>query len=363
LKYKEKKFKCESLFVSKETPLREAVATIERNHIGIALVVDDDRHLIGTVTDGDIRRAILEGTSLDSLVSEVLNKKINSLYPKPVTAPVGTKETELLRIMQEFTIHQLPLIGDDGRVEDLVTIDELIPRQPLPIQAVVMAGGIGRRLSPLTKKIPKSMLPIGGQPLMEHIISQLSKVGIQHVTISTHFMSKKIVDHFSDGLKYGVHIEYVSEDQPLGTAGALGLIKMPDQPILVINGDILTNIDFRAMLSFHREQNADLTVAVREYKLQVPYGIIKTSGIHVEQIQEKPVYNFFVNAGIYLLEPSVLRLINTSEYLDMTDLIKRMIAEGKSIISFPIIEYWLDIGQHENYLQAQKDFKNGRFSS
>ncbi len=347
----------ELFLVGPTTPINQAIERIDRNSKGIVLVTDSQCHLLGTITDGDIRRTILAGIALDHPVSLILDRKNNRT---PLSAPQGTPNGELLKLMQQHVIHQLPLLDAEQRVVDLVTLDELMPEQFLPIQAVVMAGGFGKRLYPLTDETPKPMLPVGDRPLMEHIIDQLRDAGIEKVNVTTHFMPEKIKKHFGNGQDFGVNIEYVSEDRPLGTAGALGLMEKPDQPMLVINGDILTKVDFRSMLDFHREHQADLTVAVRRYDLQIPYGVIETEGVKITQVREKPLYTFFVNAGIYLLEPNVYQFIPNNERFDMTDLIDRLIAEGRTVISFPIREYWLDIGQPDDYKQAQEDLQNGR---
>jgi len=224
-----------------------------------------------------------------------------------------------------------------------------------------MAGGYGRRLLPLTESTPKPMLPIGDQPLMELMIGQLRDAGIRRVNVTTHFEPEKIRDHFGDGARFGVDMNYVSEERPLGTAGALRLIEPGGEPMLIINGDILTKVDIRAMLDFHNDHKADLTVGVREYDFQVPYGVVETAETRVVRVNEKPVYRFFVNAGIYLLQPALEEFIPSSERFDMTDLIEQLVAAGRTVVSFPIMEYWLDIGRLADYERAQQDVKSGEF--
>jgi NDP-sugar pyrophosphorylase family protein len=204
------------------------------------------------------------------------------------------------------------------------------------------------------------MLLVGDRPLLELIIEQLSGSGIHKVNITTHYKPEKITEHFGDGSGFGVELNYVNEEQPLGTAGALGLMEESDEPLLVINGDILTRIDFRALFAYHHEHRADLTVAVRQYDLKVPYGVVECDGPMVSGLREKPVINFFVNAGVYLLQPSVRRLIGNGERLDMTDLIQRLLEAGRPVASFPVLEYWLDIGQLPDYEQAQEDVRTGK---
>jgi dTDP-glucose pyrophosphorylase/CBS domain-containing protein len=353
----------EALCVLSGASIRDVIGCIDENEQGIALVTDADRHLLGTITDGDIRRAMLAGVSLDSPVEEILVRKAGTPYAQPVTAPADTPQTELVRLMQEREVRQIPLVDAENRVVQMVTFDNLLPSQGLPMQAVIMAGGLGTRLRPLTDDLPKPMLPVGDRPLMERIVEQLRDAGIQRVHVATHFQPEKITKHFGNGESFGVDIDYVEEDQPLGTAGALGLMETPDEPVLVINGDILTRVDFRSMLTYHKKHKSDLTVAVRQYDIQVPYGVIDCEGPYITGVREKPRMGFFVNAGIYLLEPSALRFIPNGKHFDMTELIEKLIVENRTVVSFPIVEYWLDIGQHEDYIQANRDAAEGRLSS
>lgn len=341
--------------------LQQTMAVIDKWAKGIALVLDEDDHLLGTITDGDIRRAVLAQVNLDAPATELLTRKIKSPYPQPVTVPINTEPAALLRLMQERMVHQIPLLDTDERVVGLVTLDELLPEQTLPVQAVIMAGGFGTRLRPLTDTLPKPMLPVGGRPLIEYIVEQLRQVGIQRVNITTNYLADKIIEHFGDGHEFGVELNYVDEGRPLGTAGALGLMQTPQQPLLVINGDILTQVDFRAMLAYHREQQALLTVGVRKYELNVPYGVVESRDAFVTRLVEKPTYSFFVNAGIYLLEPAAHHYIPDNQYFNMTDLIQRLLDNSQPVVSFPIHEYWLDIGQHADYAQAQEDAKTGKW--
>jgi len=344
----------DQVLINSETTIRETMRVVSQ--VGIALLVEEDRRLVGTVTDGDIRRAILDGVALDASVTALLKYHTWERWD-PVTAPQGTEWRDLLKLMRSEDVRQVPLLDDDGRVVDLELVSDLVTQPESPISAVVMAGGYGTRLRPLTEDMPKPMLPVGDRPLMEHIVDQLREAGIKRVNVATHFLAENIKEHFGDGKKFGVDIEYVSEDLPLGTAGALGLMEPSDQPMLVINGDILTSVDFRAMLDFHNENQSEMTVGVRKYDLQVPYGVIETEGARITRVLEKPLYALFVNAGIYLINPSAHRMIPSGKHFDMTELIERMVAEGHTVVSFPIIEYWLDIGQHDDYLKGQRDFE------
>lgn len=332
--------------------LGKVLESLNESGMGIVLVVDDQRRLIGTITDGDVRRAILAKLDLSTFAAVILERKAGTIYSKPFVAGQNDNPEHYLKILRERTLLHLPLVDGEGKVVSLVTMDDFVSA-PIPLQAVVMAGGRGTRLFPLTEDCPKPMLTVGDRPLLEIIIERLKQAGIQQVSVSTHHKEKKITEHFGDGGGFGVDLNYVSEERPLGTAGALGLMAMSKETLLIINGDILTDVDFKAMLNFHREHKADLTVAVRQYDLQVPYGVVECNGEVVKRLQEKPVCNFLVNAGIYLMEPIVRQYIPRGERQDMTDLIHVLIENGRSVISFPVHEEWLDIGTHAEYQLAQ----------
>jgi len=334
---------------------------IDQSAKGIALVLDEQRHLIGTVTDGDIRRAILAGMDLELSISELLSQRQPGFASGAITAPLGTDDTALLHLMTENGVRHIPLVDADGCVAGISFLTELVKEYELPLRALVMAGGYGNRLRPLTEELPKPMLPVGNKPLLELIVEQLKQAGIRQVNVATHYKSEVIAEHFKNGEAFGVDIRYVKEDQPLGTAGALSLLEEVDEPLLVMNGDILTRVDFRALLHFHREHKADLTVCVRQYEFSVPYGVIDTDGVNVKGISEKPIVRQFINAGIYLLNPQVRRLIPNGQPYDIPDLIERLINEQRTVVCFPIREYWLDIGKVDQYDQAKADIAAGRY--
>jgi dTDP-glucose pyrophosphorylase/CBS domain-containing protein len=343
----------ERFLVIPDSSIHEVIARIDSNAKGIALVVDEERHLIGTITDGDIRRAILAGLDLDLPVQALLEHQAPAAHPTPLTAPVGTTDAELLRIMNQYGLRHIPLLDEVGRVVDMALLSDLVREYELPLRAVVMAGGYGTRLRPLTEEMPKPMLPVGGRPLLELIIEQLRAAGIRRVIVTTHYKPEVITNHFGNGRRFGVEIDYVEEEQPLGTAGSISLLGLPEEPLLVINGDILTRVNFRAMLDFHREQRADMTVAVRQHEFRLPYGVVETDGVEITGISEKPVVQQFINAGIYLLNPAACQYIPNGQPCDMPDLVAKLLAERRRVVSFPVHEYWLDIGQHDEYQQAQ----------
>ncbi len=347
----------EQLLIRASGTVRDAMACIDRNNrAGIALVVEPERRLRGTITDGDVRRAMLAGVDLDAPVTTLLERQreLHEPRPMPLTAPVGTSAPKLVALMRRYEVRQIPIVADDGRVEGLALLEDLIDAEVPSLRAVVMAGGYGRRLGELTEETPKPMLPVGDRPLLERIIEQLRDAGIRHVNLTTHYRADAIASHFGDGREFGVEIEYVSEARPLGTAGALGLVEA-NEPILVMNGDILTRVDFRAMHRFHDEHRAEMTVAVRPYEVRVPYGIVELDADLVSAIAEKPLVRGFVNAGIYLINPDVREFVPSGEPLEMPQLIEQLVAAGLRVVGFPLREYWLDIGQLADYEQALAD--------
>jgi NDP-sugar pyrophosphorylase family protein len=261
--------------------------------------------------------------------------------------------------MRAQTLRHIPIVDPDGRVVDMAILDDMVKESELPMTAVVVAGGRGTRLRPLTAGTPKPMLPVGDRPLLERLIDQLRQSGIRRVSLTTHYQPEAIANHFGDGHAFGVEIGYLHEATPLGTAGALSGLSDSTEPLLVINADILTTLDFRAFLAFHSEHQADLTIAVREQDVQVPYGVVETRGVDVVAIVEKPIVRHFINAGVYLMNPSVCRYVPVGCRYDMPDLIAALLLDKQRVISFPIREYWRDIGQIEDYEKAVADVLDG----
>ncbi len=353
----------EKLFITLSTSLKKTIFVIQEGGVGIALIVDRQKKLLGTITDGDIRRSILNRIPLNAKIAKVLkNKRLH--HPLPTCARVGTPHEELLAIMKEKVLRQIPLLDEGGRVVELALLSEIIEEEFfLPLTAVVMAGGKGRRLLPLTEDVPKPMLLLQDRPLMEHTIEHLKNAGIRKVNISTHYKSEMIVNHFGNGDRFGVDIEYINEKEPLGTAGALSLMTKPDKPVLIINGDILTRLDFRAMFDFHKNHEAVMTVGVRKYDLEIPFGVVETDDILIKALVEKPQQAFIVNAGIYLLEPEAYDYIPKRQRFDMPELVRCLINAAQRVICFPIQEYWLDVGQSRDYRKAKRDVVAGKIGS
>jgi dTDP-glucose pyrophosphorylase/CBS domain-containing protein len=346
--------------VKRQNSVRELMSMMDRCAMGIALVVDGDRRLEATITDGDVRRGILLGIELDQLISDflILRSEHGRSNP-PITAHIGTPAERLQEKMAEARIRQIPLLDAEDRVVDIVLDSDYLRSSSVELDGFIMAGGFGKRLLPLTETCPKPMLPVNGRPILEHLVGKLRDVGIRHVSISTHYMAESIVEYFQDGKDFGVHIEYVGEETPMGTAGALAKASIGEVPLLVVNGDIMTSIDFRAMLEFHREHAADMTVAVQQHDVHIPYGVITTKGIDAVRIVEKPLIRHFVNAGMYLIQPAVCGLIPADRAFDMPDLITSLISAHKRVVCFPVREYWLDVGQMEHYDKAATDAARG----
>ena len=351
----------DAILVDGHATVRKLMEVIDQGRIGLALVVDDRRRLRATVTDGDVRRAILNGIALEDPVDALLAARPGAGAVNPTTLPEGSPASVARALMKERSIRHLPILAEDGTVVRVVLEDGgEDPRAPAA--AVVMAGGLGTRLRPLTSETPKPMLTVGDRPLLEHIVEQLQAAGIRRVAIATHYKGERIREHFEDGARFGVDIQYLEEDRPLGTAGALGMFDADAGPVLVMNGDVLTRVNLAAMTRFHAEQRADLTLGVREFTVDVPYGVVDVAGATVTSLREKPRLSFLVNTGVYLLEPSVLKRIEPGKRTDMTDIIRALIADGGTVVSFPVVEYWLDVGRPVDYARAQDDYAKGELS-
>jgi dTDP-glucose pyrophosphorylase/CBS domain-containing protein len=342
----------QSAAISPTASIAEAMAHLDKAGTGALVLCTPDRVLCGVLTDGDIRRAILQRKSMD-LPCERIATKI------PTVAQVFTPAAEALELMNRHEIDHLPVVDAGNRVVQFLLRRDLTPEARLELPAVIMAGGYGRRLYPLTETVPKPMLPVGDRPLLELIIQRLRSSGIHDVSLTTHYLPDSIVDHFGDGENFGVHLNYLRENNPMGTAGGLKQMKRPAGPFLVLNGDILTAVPYREMLAFHRKHSAMITVGVRKYDVQVPFGVVECDDVHITSLQEKPCLSFFINAGTYLLEPAAWDYIPKERRFDMTDLIRALLEAGERVTSFPITEYWIDVGRHEDYQKAQEDVLKG----
>ncbi|WP_440980928.1 nucleotidyltransferase family protein [Shinella sumterensis] len=329
--------------------LADAVACIEASGGQIALVVDERFRLVGTITDGDIRRAILRGATLDSNASDVMHRS-------PRSVPVGTPISEIAVILKREMIFQMPVLDDNGVVVDLYLADEMELSDPASHRVVIMAGGLGTRLRPITETVPKPMIEVGGRPILEHILERFHEQGFRKISLCVNHLAEVIEGHFGDGRAYGVEISYVRETKRLGTAGALSLLaERPQKPLIVMNGDILTSINFCQMLAFHQENDALATMGLNRYQYQVPYGVVDVRNHHITGFTEKPVFDFFVNAGIYIISPEMLDLIPQDRFFDMPSLFDNIHPDRR--VAFPLHEYWLDIGKPDDLNRAIGDFK------
>ena len=340
----------ESLIGPKST-LEYAIRNIHKVGLRIALVVDDQEKLLGTITDGDIRRSLLSSVGMDCTVDKIMNAS-------PTIANLSDDRSDILSLMKDKNILHIPIVDSEGIICGLEVLQDILQVPPLLNNPVfLMAGGFGTRLYPLTKDTPKPLLKVGEKPILEIILEQFIKHGFHRFFISVHYKGEMIKDHFGDGSKWNVSIEYIDESSPLGTAGALGLLPNNDEelPFIVMNGDVLTNLDFRRLIEFHSSNNALATLCVREYDIQVPYGVTEIHNEKVQSIIEKPIHKFFVNAGVYVLNSKLVYSVRRNKHLDMTTLLEMQLNNGEVISSFPIHEYWIDIGQVDQYEKANLD--------
>lgn len=331
----------------------KAIQVLDHVSLRIVMVSDENDRLLGTITDGDIRRALILHHGMDTCLIDIM-------FKNPSVAFIEDGREAILAMMKSKDILQVPILDLDRRIVGLETIQNLIEVDKQDNLVFLMAGGFGTRLKPLTDDTPKPLLNVGNKPILETILNQFIEAGFHNFFISTHYKADMVAEYFGDGSQWGVNIQYVHEDSPLGTAGSLGLLPLglPDLPIMVMNGDLLTNIDFENLLNFHNEKGGVATMCVREYDFQVPYGVVKSVEQKITSIVEKPTHKFFVNAGIYVIEPSLLGSVDGKSYFDMPSLLEMQIKQGLQVNMFPLHEYWLDIGQIGQFEQAQLDFKS-----
>lgn len=348
-----------SVLLRPDASLRQTYRAIEAGRMAIALVVDKNHRLLGTVTDGDIRRGLLRGIMLDDRVDKIMKKN-------PVTAVLGTPPDELLVLMQRHSVQQIPLMDKGQIVRGVELVSNLLKARVVRTNPVVIfAGGFGRRLQPMTLKTPKPMLPVGGRPLLEQNIRRMAAQGFDNFFISVFYRQEVIRRILGDGKGLGVRIRYVDEPIPMGTAGSLRLMgDYLGETFLAINGDVLTSVNFDHMMEYHRTGGQRMTVAIKEHSVQIPYGVIRLEGEEVISLEEKPLHTSFVNAGMYVIEPGLLRFIPKKGSCDMPDLIRSVIAAGNVVKGFPVHEYWVDIGTPRDYSKANQTFnfrhKGGR---
>lgn len=335
--------------LSAGSTLLEAIRVIDASALMIGLVTDPDGRLVGTVTDGDIRRGILNGVSLEEPVERIMHRS-------PIVAHPNEPREVVADLMKRNSIQHIPVVDDAGMLQGLLILQELLFPDRSDSWVVIMAGGKGRRLGSLTQDRPKPLLKVGEKPILETILENLRRHGLRQFFISVNYKGDMIRDYFGDGDRWGASIEYLQEDQSLGTAGSLSLLPgRPTQPLLVMNADLLTNINYAHLFAFHERTEAAATMCVRQYDFQVPYGVVSMRGDRLVGLDEKPTHTFFVNAGIYALSPEVLGFVPEGRAFQMTDLFHRLLDAGLPTSAFPITEYWLDVGRLEDFAQAQED--------
>ena len=332
------------------TSIQNAIQAIDRGAVQIVLVVDKQGKLLGTVTDGDIRRGILKGISMDAPVKRIMQCS-------PLTASVDDSREKILALMKNHLVHQIPIVNERQHVVGIEIVDHHLQTKKRDNFVVLMAGGLGVRLRPLTDATPKPLLKVGNKPILENILQNFVNHGFYRFFISVNYKDQMVKQYFGKGAKWNVDIRYLDENKKLGTAGALGLLpKNPIDPIVVMNGDLLTSVNFQHLLNFHSEHKAIATMCIREYDFQVPYGVVALKNQTIARVDEKPVQRFFVNAGIYVLDPSVLKFIPPKISFDMPQLFDKLIEKELNTVGFPIREYWLDIGRIDDLDRAKQEF-------
>ena len=338
-----------SILVREENTLLETMRIIDKSSLQFAVVVNSDGMLLGTVTDGDIRRSILRGDSLNVNITRVMN-------PSPITALAGQSRNKYFRIMKTKKLKQLPIVDKNNRIMDILFLDKAVSNNDNLV--VLMVGGLGTRLRPLTNDIPKPMLQVGGKPILETIIEGFKQYGFTNFILSVNYKKEVIQNYFQNGQAFDVNISYIEESKRMGTAGALSLLPTkPLKPFFVMNGDLLTQVNFEQLMHYHMDNHSLATMCVREYEYQIPYGVIETDGVNLVSIKEKPVHKSFVNAGIYVLSPEVLDYIPKNQFYDMPELFQKLLGEEKKTTVFPIREYWLDIGRMDDFERANLEYK------
>ena len=342
--------KWQNVLIQPDLPLEDAIAVLDKGGLRIALIVQNHDKLVGTLTDGDIRRALLRHIPLTAPVRDVM-------CAKPHVADVDWSKDKILSVMEDLELLQIPLLDSEGRVVGLETLHGLMERRTVENPVFLMAGGFGTRLKPLTNECPKPLLKVGDKPILELILESLAKAGFYRFFISTHYLPEMIREHFGDGSQWGVEIEYVHEEEPLGTGGALGLLPKEkiDCPLIMMNGDLLTTVNYRGLLDFHLEHDSIATMCVREYEHRVPYGVVQTDGTYIQSMEEKPVQKCFINAGIYVVSPELVGCVEPGERIDMPSLLEKQIDLAKNVAMFPVHEYWLDIGKMDDFKKAQEE--------
>ena len=342
----------EKYIIDSDKTLKEALITINNKGKGEALtlfVVGESKELIGTLTDGDIRRSLIAGASMDTFVSQIAHKQFLFLSE-------GNYDIDVIHLCKDKNIELLPVLDSEMHIVDVINFKQ--QKSVLPFDAVLMAGGKGVRLRPLTETTPKPLLPVGGKPIIDYNIESLMENGVKHISVTVNYLHEQLEEHFAQP-KNGVKIDCIKEPQFLGTMGATQFVpKFYNDVVLVMNSDLFTNIDYEDFYLHFKEHDADMSVAAVPYSVSVPYGIFELDGRNIKGVKEKPVYNYFANAGIYLIKRELLEAMPKNTFYNATDLMNDAVAAGKTVIRYPITGYWLDIGSHEEYKKANELVKH-----
>lgn len=330
-----------------DSTLQQAIRCLDESGLQIAVVTSPEGQLVGTLTDGDIRRGLLRGLELVSPIQGII-------HHEPLVVPPQWGRDTVLQLMQANKVHQLPVVDEQRRVVGLHLWDDLLAPVPRSNTMVIMAGGRGTRLLPHTENCPKPLLPVGGKPMLEHIVERAKADGFHRFVLAVHYLGHMIEEHFGNGSKWGVEIEYLREQKPLGTAGALGLISTrPTEPFVVTNGDVLTDVRYGELLDYHARHRAAATMAVRLHEWQNPFGVVKTRGLEIVGFEEKPVSRSHINAGIYVINPEALELLEPAEHCDMPTLFSRLQDNSARTVVYPMHEPWLDVGRPDDLERAR----------
>ena len=336
--------------LNENSTIEEALSVIDSGAAKIALVVDRDKKLLGTLSDGDIRRALLNKTTLKTTIEDIY-------FKNPTTAYEGSSKGDLISLCSINGIIQIPIIDEARKVIDLFVLSGELLKKQYDNHVVLMVGGLGERLRPLTANIPKPMLEVGGKPILETLVKRFVESGFTKITMCLGYKANVIQDYFRDGVSFGANIDYVVEEKRMGTAGALTLLqKKLENPFFIVNGDLLTKVNFERMLDFHINNNSKATMGVRQYDIEVPYGEVNIANENIISIEEKPIHSLFINSGIYLLDPDCINLIPVNTFYDMPTLFEKLITSKEKIVSFPLQEYWRDIGRIADYERANAEY-------
>ncbi len=342
-------FSDKNVLVSPDTEINYVMENMQHNDHGIFIVVDEDKRILGTITDGDCRRAVLKRDGrLDTHAKDVMNTRF-------IAVNESFSIDHILQLMKTNGVEQIPIVDDANRLLDLISIRKLLrASQTIENPVLILAGGKGTRLRPFTNETPKPMLNVGDRPMLERLIERLVGYGFHDINISINYLGHVIKDHFGDGTKFNCRINYLEEQEELGTAAPLRLLPETNLPVLMVNGDLVTSLNFRSLIEFHMSKKDDITVGVNEYQFEIPFGVVEISeDLRVQSIREKPVISQFVNAGVYVVRPAMFKLIPEKGFFPATDLMDAAMTAGHRVGAFPIHEFWRDIGVPEQYEAIQ----------